>query len=159
MDTFIMGFIFGFIIFAITFIIAIMIIPVWICYSIGMSNYTRRNNIKQISFNNKIKLVINVESLWKAFCDESHEFIYEIKNFNLIASLLELGDVWHTFVKYIMGLILPKNIFVSPFLWAILFLFLLPTSFKHGKRYFWYQCIRNHKNNNNLDHICNYTNH
>jgi len=127
------------------------------------------------------------ESSWKCVHDEIKEMKLAYLNFTnayrqrtsgavsiglLFAFLEELFDVVHVFLKY--GLVecmlrashhkysMDQDIhYLAPVLYfsfIIMFFLTLPTSLKLAGRYKKHQCIRNHRNLNNLNHLCEYIN-
>ncbi|QKF94213.1 hypothetical protein QKU48_gp0755 [Fadolivirus algeromassiliense] len=126
----------------------ITILPFWLAYSIGMSEYARLNNIG--TREQEKNRVLN------SLIDEWDEFIVECENKNIFNALMEFGDFIHTFIKYATVCYLPVNTMNYPLFWFLIFWFIQPNSFKHGKRYFMNGCIRNHSNSKNLDHKCKY---
>jgi hypothetical protein len=125
------------------FVLALLVLfPFWISYALGMAKYSIDNNIGNIE-----------NETWRAVIDEWKELLEEIKNKNVIGIILESSDVFQTIIKHVAAKISP-NIIEDTFFWFVVFTFLQPTFFKHGKRFLLTGCIRNHKNPNNLNHKC-----
>lgn len=134
----------------IIFILLILYFHSGIYYSRGMVEYAIYNNISQQGLKWK------QEDFKQSIINEIFELIEAIKQYQLFDIILELFDVFHSVIKYIIISIMPQYIYCNIILWSIVYFFVLPCSIKLGNRFKKYNCIRNHKNKNNRDHNCNY---
>ena len=114
-------------------------------YVAGITIYVRYNNTGK----EKEDVWQSVKEEWKEFCDE-------IKMFNFIEAFLELCDVIHVVIKYLLVEYLPQWFYCSYICWILVFPLVLPCTLKLGYRHKLYNCIRNHKNPNNCKHKCNF---
>jgi len=129
------------------FFVVAVVCPFWIAYSVGMAEYIKNNVATQKEEENR---------MWSVLLDETNELKEAIVAHSLIDVIMEASDVVHSFIKYISIRYLPRVILVNPLYWSLIFWFVQPTSFKHGKRHLFSNCIRNHSNPKNCDHICDY---
>jgi len=123
-------------------------LPIWLAYSVGMADYARRNND-----GTREK---EMERMWASLMEEWKEFNDEVKQKNILGMISEFGDVVHCVIKYNLIRFFPLKLLMRHFIWFLIFWCVIPTTWKHGWRYFWTGCIRNHKNENNLGHDCSY---
>jgi hypothetical protein len=126
-------------------IIFILYIRYGIYYALGCAEYARLNN------SDKKK-----ERTWGSVVDEFCELVKAIIQCNLIDIILELGDFIHAIITFCVITFLPKKVFSTIWCWLPFFLLALPCTIKIGERYKHYECIRNHKNKQNLNHVCQY---
>ena len=132
--------------FAIYILICCIIIPFLLAFTKGMSQYAK--------FNDNGNEEYEVDKFWKSLCDEYDEFIVDVNKCNIIGIFLELCDMWHSLILYVIVKYCGTKILMQQYIWLIIFWLVLPIAIKHGFRYIMYGCIRNHKNKNNIDHFC-----
>ena len=126
-----------------------------IWYSIGMSIYIRYNN----TIPNKNNNYSTQEDCWKCMWFEIDEFIEAVKLKQPVDIILEGGDVAHSFIKWLILKFFPDYLAGNFWVWFIVFPFVLPATLKLGRRYYYNNCIRNHKNKiHNIDHSCIHSN-
>ena len=113
-------------------------------YVVGMSEYVKLNYVSGAE---------EVDRCWLSVIDEFKELREEVNNKNVISSLLEFGDVVHSFVRYLITKYGPNGIFKNWWIWLITYWLSPLTGAKHGYRYFMHRCIR-HKNHES--HKCFY---
>ena len=127
----------------------IILLYLYLCYGIdyayGSAEYCRFNNVKPYH-----------ENPWDSIINESVELWYAIKQFSIKDIILEASDVLHALIKCIIVTYLPQSIYCSSIMWLCVFPLALPTTIKGAIRYQTWKCIRNHKNQNNCNHKCNY---
>lgn len=128
------------------FLCLILYVYSGIWYAIGMAKYIE-NNYKK----NKKE---EAQECWKSYLIELDELKEAFELESPIDIILEAGDVGHAFVKWWLITKLSKNILKRVWIWLLIFPLLLPCTIKLGRRHFNNCCIRNHKNSNNLDHVC-----
>lgn len=124
------------------------VILFWWYYCRGMAEYFKLNRKQNKSD--------ELQVIGSALKDELDELFIEIKAFNLISILMEFNDVIHAIIKYTLILLLPLKWLESPYIWVTVFWLAPLTTWKHGYRYLEHNCIRNHKNINNCNHVCKY---
>ena len=129
-------------------IAACLQIPLCYGYAKGMSRY--------IAHNYKGDIESEKKSILKSLKNEKVELREEIKGKRLFGIIEEGCDVAHTYMKYQMVRYIPINVLMTPYPWLITYWTIIPTTAKHGIRYLSTGCIRNHKNPNNMDHVCDY---
>lgn len=119
-------------------------------YAIGSSEYAKCNNTKNgTEYFNFFDSIVTEYAELKEAC-------YNMSFYNII---MEASDVLHSITKYIVLSLFSEKIYCSPILWSILFFINLPCTIKLGSRYKKNNCIRNHKNSNNVHHKCFYKEH
>lgn len=128
------------------FLYIALCIPFWIQYCIGMAEYFTMNHVSDREEEKK--------KVWKSVLDEYLELMEEINKRDIVGIFMESADVLHVFIKYIFTCYLPFSWMKKSILWIPIFWIAQPTTIKHGKRYFFTKCIRNHNNANNLNHKC-----
>ncbi|XWV26875.1 putative orfan [Tupanvirus soda lake] len=112
-------------------------------YAIGAAEYARANNNGNTES----------ENCWQSVCDEYEELKQAIRTFNCLEMFMELFDVVHATIKFILVTFFPRKVYFHWLSWAIIFPFVLPVSIKLGMRYSKYKCIRNHARRNR-NHKC-----
>ena len=124
----------------------IILLPFWIAYSVGMTDYAIKNNVGTRE--------IETERIWESLMDEWYELIDEMRERNIIGIFMEFHDVVHSLCKYLVIKYLSLKLVMRRYFWFLIFLFVVPASLKHGYRFLISGCIRNHHNKHNLDHKC-----
>lgn len=122
-----------------------------IWYAIGMSKYIENNYRKNKEQETPLA---EAQECWKSYLIEFEELKEAFEFESPIDIILEGGDVIHAFIKWFLVKNLSKNILGRMWIWLLIFPLVLPCTIKLGRRYLNNGCIRNHKNKNNLDHIC-----
>jgi len=128
-------------------IIFILYVYAGIYYALGSAEYCKFNNKRDNP---------RRENFWDSVITESKELKEALENLWLWDIILEFSDVVHSLIKYFIVEYLPEDFYCSFICWFPVFILILPCSIKLGLRFKKYGCIRNHKNKNNCDHICNY---
>ena len=116
-------------------------------YARGMSLY--------VNFNNTHDNIMR-ESSMDSIINETIELYYAIKSRKFMDIILEASDVGHSLLKYIVIDFMPKIFICSLLPWSLIFFIFPFSTIKLGNRYKYNNCIRNHKNQYNYYHKCNY---
>ncbi len=114
-------------------------------YCDGMAEFAKHNNQP-----------LTGEDTWLSVVNESHECLNELKQWQLINAIHEFFDIINALFKHLAVTYLPVNVYCSPLFWILVFPFVLPVAFKLANRYQKFQCIRNHQNPLNCNHICRF---
>ncbi len=124
-------------------------IPLHMAYAWGMADYAQRNNIHSRQ--------LEIHSLRSTLGDELDELYEAIQHMKPLDIVLEAFDSLHSLIKLLIAM-LPGGITLlkCPAVWIFIFPIILPVGVKHAWRYIRFNCIRNHKNQRNLDHNCEY---
>lgn len=117
-------------------------------YAYGMVKY-RKANEPNLS---RIQALLNI---LPALIDESKEFLYALRKFQIKESFFELNDIYHTIVLSIVYTILPKVLLNNVYtFYFVFFMSGVLTPAKHGIRYLKYGCIRSIEHCKHNDHNC-----
>lgn len=125
----------------------------WLCYAIGMAEYSRMNIVKNIDDTDIAALRREKERIVGHLHDELNELVEAMDRKQAFDVVLEAFDVGQLLIKYAIAchsLLLLENEVV----WMVVFPIVFPTGIKLGWRYAIHRCVRNHKNVNNLSHWC-----
>jgi hypothetical protein len=114
-----------------------------------MINYVYYNEIKQPRYYIIFNLIISM-------FQEIYELFSEILQLKFKNSLMEIADIYHSLIIFIFMSITPKKIWLSPYLWGLIYILSLGIApYKHGFRYIKHKCIRSIQHCLKGDHICN----
>lgn len=146
--------------FIILIILAILYFKYGYYYAESMVSYIKYNHMPPSTENN----FRESEDPAKSLRYELLEFHEAVTNCNFYDMLLEFGDVLHSIIQYIVIGYLPVKIYSSFLCWSVIFFVAFPaimtmmTMIKMANRYKKFNCMRNHSNPTNCDHICDYNN-
>ncbi len=128
-------------------------------YAKGMAEYAKFNNVGP-----------DKEDCMQSIASETKELSDAVALGNNVEIIYESSDVIHAIIKYFVIHTTPEFIFCSKYFWLLLYPMLIglfwpltfivvgiiPNIYKLGSRYLEHECIRNHTNPNNRNHVCNF---
>ena len=118
-------------------------------YVTGITKYIKNNNLPSIPLEKR-------ELCWDSVVNESHELLEALQQLSTTDIMLEGSDVIHAIIKYLIIKYLPPYVYCQKYIWYFVFLIALPATSKLATRRREFNCIRNHANPNNCQHICDY---
>lgn len=119
-------------------------------YCDGMAEYSEYN-LKKSRFD-------EIKSMCHSILDEMIELKEAFYDLNIKDTFDEFFDVWFCLFKLLFLIFLPYRWIKSPYLWLMVWIFIIPAATKYGTRYKNNGCIRSKRNHINPTHFCNFHN-